>query len=449
MGSTKQRVVCALIYAAASLLSYALWVSASGFLAVTATPPTPDRVLSLLQLSGNQGSARLDGLSFFFLIPAGVGLFAYLRERKPALAMTGAAFLAFSIVALFQATTMNLSMVTLVQGAVTDSLKERLAAINTIAFTYMMPGLWAGAVANLLFGIALQAQTGTARTLGRLFLAQVAGFLIAFGGFGAQQDAVGNTGILVQVLGGYGHLRSAGNVAQADRERGCRTGKASRTSSSCRSLGVSFTSWVQDQDRAAWRRILMPRGISLRNVFASWNKLGEGMTNLTRRYFVQVATAASLSLAGRMASLALPKPAPIIDTHLHCFAGTKDPRFAYHPKAPYRPEPAATPEHLLKCMEGAGVSHAIVVHPEPYQDDHRYLEYCLEVGKGRLKGTCLVFADQPASVAQLPKLAKRGDIVAVRVHAYAPDRLPPFGKPELRTPMEASHRLGAGRATSF
>ena len=139
-------------------------------------------------------------LSFFFLIPAGVGLFAYLRERKPALAMTGGAFLAFSIVALFQATTMNLSMVSLVQGAVTDSLKERLAAINTIAFTYMMPGLWAGAVANLLFGIALQAQTGTARTLGRLFLAQVAGFLIAFGGFGAQQDAVGNTGILVQVL---------------------------------------------------------------------------------------------------------------------------------------------------------------------------------------------------------------------------------------------------------
>jgi len=199
-GFYKATGVCALIYAAASLLSYALWVSASGFLAVTATPPSPDRLLSLLQLSGNQASARLDGFSFFFLIPAGVGLFAYLRERKPALAMTGGAFLAFSIVALFQATTMNLSMVTLVQGAITDSLKERLTAINTIMFTYMMPGLWAGAVANLLFGIALQAQAGKARTLGRLFLAQVAGFLIAFGGFAAQRDAIGNTGILVQVL---------------------------------------------------------------------------------------------------------------------------------------------------------------------------------------------------------------------------------------------------------
>jgi hypothetical protein len=128
-GFYKATGICALLYAAVSLLSYGLWVSASGFLAVTATPRTPDRILSMLQLSGNQVSARLDGLSYFFLIPAGVGLFAYLRERKPALAMTGGAFLAFSIVALFQATTMNLSMVNLVQGAVTDSLKERLAAL--------------------------------------------------------------------------------------------------------------------------------------------------------------------------------------------------------------------------------------------------------------------------------------------------------------------------------
>ena len=32
----------------------------------------------------------------------------------------------------------------------------------------------------------------------------------------------------------------------------------------------------------------------------------------------------------------------------------------------------------------------------------------------------------------MPALAKRLPLVAVRVHAYAPDRLPPFGKPELR-----------------
>jgi len=199
-GFYKATGVCALIYAAASLLSYALWISASGFLAATAAPPSPDRLLNLLQLNGNQISARLDGLSYFFLIPAGLGLFVYLRERKPALALTGAAFLAFSIVGLFQATTMNVSMVNLAQGAVTESLKERLAAINTISFAYMMPGLWAGAIANLLFGIALQALAGAARNIGRLFLAQVVGFLIASGGFAAQQNLIGNAGILVQVL---------------------------------------------------------------------------------------------------------------------------------------------------------------------------------------------------------------------------------------------------------
>ena len=59
-----------------------------------------------------------------------------------------------------------------------------------------------------------------------------------------------------------------------------------------------------------------------------------------------------------------------------------------------------------------------------------------------MKGTCLVFADQPASVAQLPKLAKRGDIVAVRIHAYAPERLPPFGQPALRNLWKWAGDLG-------
>jgi predicted TIM-barrel fold metal-dependent hydrolase len=83
-------------------------------------------------------------------------------------------------------------------------------------------------------------------------------------------------------------------------------------------------------------------------------------------------------------------------------------------------------------MDGAGVDYAIVVHPEPYQDDHRYLEHCLRVGGKRLKGTILVFADQPDSVGKLKDLVQRLDVIAARIHAHAPDRLPPFGKPELR-----------------
>jgi predicted TIM-barrel fold metal-dependent hydrolase len=132
----------------------------------------------------------------------------------------------------------------------------------------------------------------------------------------------------------------------------------------------------------------------------------------------------------------------VVDTHLHCFAGKDDARFPYHERAPYKPDAAATPEQLLRCMDGAGVDYAVVVHPEPYQDDHRYLEHCLAVGRGRLKGTCLFFADLPGSVARMAPLVKRLPVVAARVHAYRAERLPPFGKPELRELWKQAADLG-------
>lgn len=116
-----------------------------------------------------------------------------------------------------------------------------------------------------------------------------------------------------------------------------------------------------------------------------------------------------------------------IDTHIHLFEPA---RFPYHPAATYQP-PAETLANYAPFAAGV-LSHSIIVHPEPYQDDHRYLEHCLAAGKGRLKGTLLVFADRPGSMEQLPELAKRLPIVAARIHAYQPDRLPPFDRPELR-----------------
>ncbi|HEV3163926.1 MAG TPA: amidohydrolase family protein [Isosphaeraceae bacterium] len=154
-----------------------------------------------------------------------------------------------------------------------------------------------------------------------------------------------------------------------------------------------------------------------------------------RRQFLETTVASSLVMAGHSSGAEPTRlRSVVIDTHLHCFAGKNDPRFPYHPRSPYQPEKPATPEHLLKCMAEAGVDHAIVVHPEPYQDDHLYLEHCLTVGKDKLKGTCLFFADRPDSLSRMSDLVKKHErqIVAARIHAYAPDRLPPFGKPELR-----------------
>jgi predicted TIM-barrel fold metal-dependent hydrolase len=127
--------------------------------------------------------------------------------------------------------------------------------------------------------------------------------------------------------------------------------------------------------------------------------------------------------------------------HVHCFAGPNDKRFPYHKDAPYRP-PAATPEDLLKAMDGAGVDHAVIVHPEPYQDDHSYLEHCLKVGGKRFKGTCLFFAGRPDAAKKMKELAKRCSIVTLRIHAYAPERQPPFGKPELKALWKQAADLG-------
>ena len=166
-------------------------------------------------------------------------------------------------------------------------------------------------------------------------------------------------------------------------------------------------------------------------------------TAVARRKFLKQGAAVPTILASSpFLAAAKNSSLPRIDTHLHCFAGTGDARFPYHTRAPYRPESPATPEHLLSCMAGAGVDYAVVVHPEPYQDDHRYLEHCLETGQGRLKGTCLFFADRPGSLKEMPGLVKRAPIVAARVHAYAPGRLPPFGKPELKELWKMAGDLG-------
>ncbi len=157
-----------------------------------------------------------------------------------------------------------------------------------------------------------------------------------------------------------------------------------------------------------------------------------GASSLVAPVLVSQATAPSVESAS----------VPRIDCHLHCFAGDSDQRFPYHANAPYRPAAAATPEHLLKCMDGAGVASAIVVHPEPYQDDHRYLQHCLEVGGGRLKGTALVFADTLGAPERLRELANQMPLIAVRVHAYAPGRLPPFGSQALHQLWRTASELG-------
>ncbi len=127
---------------------------------------------------------------------------------------------------------------------------------------------------------------------------------------------------------------------------------------------------------------------------------------------------------------------PIIETHVHLF----DPaRVPYAPLATYRP-PAYTLEDHVRLAEAAPLAHAVIVHPEPYQDDHRYLEYCLahEPRPGYFKATCLfdpLREDTPGRIRELTRRWPKR-IVAMRIHATsrAPESGGPIRNRDLRDP---------------
>ncbi len=106
----------------------------------------------------------------------------------------------------------------------------------------------------------------------------------------------------------------------------------------------------------------------------------------------------------------------LIETHIHLFAG--DPRFPYN-SGSYAPHKLPVEEYVKFALD-AHIDHAVIVHPEPYQDDHRYLEYCFahEPSPGFFKGTCLFDPIDPETPSRMQALVKRnpGRIVALRIH---------------------------------
>jgi L-fuconolactonase len=140
---------------------------------------------------------------------------------------------------------------------------------------------------------------------------------------------------------------------------------------------------------------------------------------------------------------------PLIDTHIHLF---EPERFPFHPAATY--QPAAQPlAPYLDFVKQADIDHVIVVHPEPYQDDHRYLGYCFENERprGLFKGTCLFDPIDPATPQRMGEIVKRYPrrIVALRIHAMnapgvAPARTGAIKDRDLRDPaMKATWRAAA------
>jgi predicted TIM-barrel fold metal-dependent hydrolase len=134
-----------------------------------------------------------------------------------------------------------------------------------------------------------------------------------------------------------------------------------------------------------------------------------------------------LSRRSLLAAWLAPAANLTIDTHIHLF----DPvRFPYAPDATYRP-PAFTLEDHVQFAGAAGLAHAVIVHPEPYQDDHRSLEFFLEhePRPGYFKGTCLFDPFRDDTPKRMRELVRRrpGRIAALRIHAMS--RIPESGGP--------------------
>ena len=155
----------------------------------------------------------------------------------------------------------------------------------------------------------------------------------------------------------------------------------------------------------------------------------------TRREFMKLAaagTAAAMISSNTNISTASAqlKGQGAVDCHIHLWAKNQK-RFPYHPNAPYIPDHASTIEQYMQDREGSGIDIGIFVHAEPYQDDHRYVLYCMEKDPVHLRGTCLFNPNDPDSPARMEALVKGKPFVTARIHSYASDRLPKWGSPVL------------------
>jgi predicted TIM-barrel fold metal-dependent hydrolase len=142
---------------------------------------------------------------------------------------------------------------------------------------------------------------------------------------------------------------------------------------------------------------------------------------LTRRAFVLGTAAGPWLVTGALAASAND---PIIDSHVHLFL----PEFDYHANASYRPPSHPLAEYLA-FLKSAPILHVLVVHPEPYQDDHRILEYVFRNEPSPLffKSTCLFDPIDPKTPERMQALSRQypGRIVGIRIHEVHKPGTPP------------------------
>ena len=166
---------------------------------------------------------------------------------------------------------------------------------------------------------------------------------------------------------------------------------------------------------------------------------------ISRREWIAGTLLATRALAAR-------PPGLLIDSHVHMVSDDAA-KFPFAQGRTSRPLPV---EQYSKFAVEAGISHTVIVSPEPYQDDMRYLEYALTRGpsEGFFKGTCLFDPIDPETPKRLEALVKRnsGRIASLRIHELHPAGTPStttgairdrdLKDPRMETTWRATHELG-------
>jgi predicted TIM-barrel fold metal-dependent hydrolase len=138
----------------------------------------------------------------------------------------------------------------------------------------------------------------------------------------------------------------------------------------------------------------------------------------------------------------------IVEWNAHMFSRDTR-RYPFHPAAAYVPDSAMLADDpladYLERMRQIGIDHAVLVHPEPYGDDHRLILDCLTREPERLRGVCHFFPKDPDSPRKLAEMVRREPrMVAVRLHAHRgkDHYFGSFADPGVRAIWRAAAELG-------
>ena len=138
----------------------------------------------------------------------------------------------------------------------------------------------------------------------------------------------------------------------------------------------------------------------------------------------------------------------LIEWNTHLFSRDTE-RYPFHPKAAYIPttndwsdDPLAD---YLKRMDSLHMDYAVIVHPEPYGDDHRLVLDSLQREPDRLFGTSLFYPQDPDAPRKLADLVQQEPkIISTRFHAHRGKDLylNSFAEPDVIALWEAAANLG-------